>query len=400
MKILFLCAAPPRPDGSSDSVIAYNRIRILMQRGHKISLACFLPDSSEVYPGGLETMVEDMELLPPPKFGPSRRMQGILHYLVGMNPFAGQTSRDMQKLVGRLVERTHCDVLMAESAAMGPYLFENPFLPAVHRVVSRQGVSVPLHSSSLSFCGYLAISLRDRLLRRAIEAYALRLYRFVDHVVTLTFHERLQLLRRCPELNVSVTPYGIDVATLPCVDVGVPATQLLMVGCFTETADIDDTRWFLRETWPRLSEVCPELNLCICGRNATKQFRAYGGGAQRVRLVDAVAAIPEDVVTSSQLFVSPMRTGAGFQRRVLCMLGSGLAVVASSRAVEGIAVQTGSNIFLADTPHTMSETLHLLVNDVALRRTLGHQARELVARNYSWQRSVDGLEQVLQSVVA
>ena len=400
MRILFLCAAPPRPDGSSDSVIAYNRIRILIQRGHKISLACFLSGSSESYPRGLETMVEDMELLPPPKTGPARRAWGFLRYLVGMNPFAGRTSQDMQKLVGRLVERTHCDVLMAESAAMGPYLFENPFLPAVHRVVSRQGVSVPLHSSALSFCGYSAISLRDRMLRRAIEAYELRLYRFVDHVVTLTFHERLQLLRRCPELNVSVTPYGIDVRALPCVDSGAPATQLLMVGCYTESADIDDTRWFLRETWPRLSELCPELNLCICGRNATKQFRSYGGESRRVRLVDAAADIPEEEVAASQLFVSPMRTEAGFQGRVLRMLGSGLAVVASSRAVEGIAVQTGANIFLADTPHTMTEALHLLVNDVALRRTLGRQARELVARNFSWQRSVDGLEQVLQSVVA
>ena len=214
----------------------------------------------------------------------------------------------------------------------------------------------------------------------------------------MTLQERLHLLRRCPELNVSVVPYGLDINALPRARYDSDVEQILLTGCYTESADQEGARWFITQVWPQLSARCPQLNLCVCGNEAVKALRSIGSRQSRVRLVDTTSVVPEEV-ERSQIFVSPTQSGAGFQGRVLRMLGAGLPVVATSASVEGIPLMTGVTAMLADTPHTMQETIQLVAKDSVLRRELGSNARDMVARQFSWHRCVDSLEQVLESVV-
>ena len=42
----------------------------------------------------------------------------------------------MRKLVGNVVQQYQCDLVVAEFSEMGQYLYRNPYLSAVHKIVS------------------------------------------------------------------------------------------------------------------------------------------------------------------------------------------------------------------------------------------------------------------------
>jgi glycosyltransferase involved in cell wall biosynthesis len=400
MKILFLCAQPPRPDGTSDSVVAYNRIRLLAERGHDISLACFLSEGQQGVPQELQGIVSEMELLPFPHLRPVPAMLRRWVLGGGANPYRPFFSKDMSKLVGRLVALTKCDVLMAESAAMGQYLYRNPYLPAVRRVLSCQRARPGECGGILASTELKSVrsGVRARIGRRRTELYEMQLYRFADHVITLTLHERVYLLGRLPDLNVSAIPYGQDLSRLPTVDAGRSERRLLFTGLFSEPTDARAADWLLQNVWPDLKKRVLDATLCIAGQGISKSLRALAMRREGVEVQDGPVVLAEQL-SAATVFVCPMLQADGFQPRVLRAMGAGLAVVSTSFGVEGIPVQTGTHVFLADTSHTFAEALHLLLEDAALRRRLGTQSRHLIEKQFSWRHGVDRLEDVLQSLM-
>ena len=120
------------------------------------------------------------------------------------------------------------------------------------------------------------------------------------------------------------------------------------------------------------------------------------GGA--VRLADKTRSFDE-LLASAKMFVCPVRREAGFQETVLQAMTHGVPVVTTSLGAESIGAQTGDSIFLADTAHTMAEYVDLLLTDAELRGRIAGNARRLAESRFSWGRSVDKLERVLNRVV-
>jgi spore maturation protein CgeB len=74
-------------------------------------------------------------------------------------------------------------------------------------------------------------------------------------------------------------------------------------------------------------------------------------------------------------------------------------VVATTRSAEGLPLEPGSNILLADTPHVMLENISLLLTDRALRKRISDRAMETVRQRFTWSHCVDTLENAIREVV-
>ena len=86
--------------------------------------------------------------------------------------------------------------------------------------------------------------------------------------------------------------------------------------------------------------------------------------------------------------------------KILEAMASEVPVVSTSLGVEGIPVQPGGNCFLADQAEIMAGQLDLLLSDAVLRETVARRARAMVTDRFSWERSVQRLEEVLADVCA
>jgi glycosyltransferase involved in cell wall biosynthesis len=81
-------------------------------------------------------------------------------------------------------------------------------------------------------------------------------------------------------------------------------------------------------------------------------------------------------------------------------MAMGKAVVSTTVGAEGLPVQSGENIVLADTPNDFANSVIALLRSSNERRRLGTAARVLVEENYSWKRVAEGFAGTLQDVVA
>ena len=106
-----------------------------------------------------------------------------------------------------------------------------------------------------------------------------------------------------------------------------------------------------------------------------------------------------DYLAKAAVFVCPIRMGKGQRGTVLEAMAAGVPVVSTSLAAEGISAQSGHNILLADTPHTMREGICLLLDEPALSTAIAERGRQLATTKYSWPRCVDRLEEALYKVV-
>jgi glycosyltransferase involved in cell wall biosynthesis len=97
--------------------------------------------------------------------------------------------------------------------------------------------------------------------------------------------------------------------------------------------------------------------------------------------------------------VAPFSIAAGIQNKILDAMASGIPVVATSRATQGLSGKTAGAVAIADSPDKMAETIVGLLQDFELARNRGLEGRRQVAAEYSWNESLDRLLQLVEDPI-
>src|SRR5690606_161591 len=92
----------------------------------------------------------------------------------------------------------------------------------------------------------------------------------------------------------------------------------------------------------------------------------------------------------------PLRIGGGTRLKIFEALAMGKAIVSTTVGAEGLPLEDGKHLLLADTPEAFASQVTRLVNDPALRARLGRAGRELVQARYSWTRVAGEFEALCQ----
>jgi glycosyltransferase involved in cell wall biosynthesis len=100
-------------------------------------------------------------------------------------------------------------------------------------------------------------------------------------------------------------------------------------------------------------------------------------------------------VRDASVYVVPLRIGGGTRLKIFEAMAMGKAVVATSVGAEGLPVEHGKDIILADDPAEFAEAVSALLANPAAREKLGKAGRSLVEENYSWASAAARLEIVL-----
>jgi len=397
MKILFLSSVLPHSRVVSGSIIIHHRIRMLAERDHQVGLACFADADERLHTPDLQPFLIECETLDPP--APRTPGKRILDYAITPVPsaFRAMRSQEMRHTVGRMIERTHYDVVIAEFSVMGQYLHRNTYLPAVRRIVSCHSCHTRAHRNDVILNPLSPQTVVRSIRAKGLAAYEFAMYRSADHVLTLTNAERISLLESAPELHVSVVPYGVDINHFQ------PSNNkrekiVMFSGYFHDEPNADAAIWFMRTVWPELSHRFPEFNLYFVGRAPTPAMLDAARRDHRIVVTGEVEDMTPYLRRASA-FVCPMRMGTGFRGKILQAMACGVPVVSTSLGAQGFRARTGDNILLADTPRTMLHSLELLLSDPQLRQNISRSAREIVQSRYSWNYCVDRLEDVLNEVV-
>jgi glycosyltransferase involved in cell wall biosynthesis len=140
----------------------------------------------------------------------------------------------------------------------------------------------------------------------------------------------------------------------------------------------------------------PDMNFAIAGIEPPPEILALGRHPG-VKVLGQVQDV-RPCLQQSVLSVCPMRTGAGAKNKVLESLALGTPVVATSLGIEGLELEPGNEVLVADTPEAFAAHIVRLVEDRNWRNQLSRQGRRRMEESYGWEVVLTKLHESVDAV--
>jgi glycosyltransferase involved in cell wall biosynthesis len=80
-------------------------------------------------------------------------------------------------------------------------------------------------------------------------------------------------------------------------------------------------------------------------------------------------------------------------------MAMGVPVVSTTLGCEGLEVEHGKDIIIADTAYELTVQINRLLDDSSLRAEIGQRARLTVERRYEWKNIVDAQERAYECAI-
>jgi glycosyltransferase involved in cell wall biosynthesis len=182
-----------------------------------------------------------------------------------------------------------------------------------------------------------------------------------------------------PQARLRYVPNVVDVAAIAPVHPLTDQHRAIFVANFAYAPNRNGLRFLLKEVMPRVWAELPAAKLALVGAGL-EQPRQEAFGDPRVEPLGFVEDL-HGAYALARCAVVPLLQGGGTPLKLIEALAHGLPVIATPRAVAGLAVRDGEHLLVADGADAFAQALLLLLRDGAPQ--LGARGRQLVAERYS-----------------
>lgn len=205
----------------------------------------------------------------------------------------------------------------------------------------------------------------------------------VDINLAVSNLDAARLQSRCPGAHFHVVENGTDPDYFAPSDVSVEPQTLVFAGDLSWYPNVSAIRFFVREIWPQLRKEVLGIRIYVVGRRPTPEIARLAERQAGIVLVPD----PEDIrpwVARAAVFVCPIIDGGGTRLKILDALAMGIPVVTTSIGCEGLSVNHGEHVLVADTAQDFARQVIRALRDNSLRALLSARARALAEEHYSW----------------
>jgi glycosyltransferase involved in cell wall biosynthesis len=192
--------------------------------------------------------------------------------------------------------------------------------------------------------------------------------------------------------NVDVVDNGVDTKFF-CPQVGArePKT-LLFLGSLDWRPNLDAISVLLESIFPGVRAFEPHAKLLIVGRNPPEWLkdRACQPG------IELHANVPDvrPFIARSTLLAVPLRIGGGSRLKILEALSSGLPVVSTRIGAEGLKLDGGRHLDVAEGVEPMAEALVAAIRQPERIRGQADEGRHRVLARYDWDSLAERLDAI------
>lgn len=218
-------------------------------------------------------------------------------------------------------------------------------------------------------------TLRKAALTRKQE---LGVIRAADVTLVVSEVEQALLLREAPQSQVLILSNIHDVRGRKA-GFG-DRRDIFFIGGFDHAPNADAVRWYVAEVWPHVRRQMPEARTYIVGSNMPGTVSELAGNGI---VAVGYAADLSPYLDGCRVSIAPLRYGAGVKGKINTAQSSGVPVVATSLAVEGMHLAHGRDVLLADSGRDFAAAIVRLHGDEQLWNTLSEGGLENIARHFS-----------------
>jgi GT2 family glycosyltransferase len=196
---------------------------------------------------------------------------------------------------------------------------------------------------------------QDSAAKRSADEKQQQEYELIDQAdetwVVSSFEQELLRTER-PEKSIQTVSMIVDVPGS-----AVPFSvrhDFLFIGSFQHTPNIDAVLFFTNEILPLVEKRLRDTKFYIIGDKAPPEVIAL---ASENVIITGLQPDIRPYFDSVKLSIAPLRYGAGVKGKINQSMGFGVPVVATSVAVEGMALTNRKDILIADTPEDFARAL-------------------------------------------
>lgn len=363
-RCLVIDASTPRPDVDAGGYAAVQEMRLLQSLGMKVT---FIPENLAYlgeYTEGLESMGIECCYAP---------------FQLSVEDVLAKRGAEFDLIY------------------VNRYYVADKFLDTMRR--HAPGAKIVLMLADLHFLRELrmAIARSDHELIKAAVAVReaeLRVLRAVDLVLSYSPIEQAVIQsHNLDSTRIALCPWVVDLpATVPSFG---KREGIAFLGGYGHPPNLEAVNYFLQDIMPRLKVRLPEVQFHIYGSNIPDSL--LKAEDDNVKVVGHARSVT-DVYNKCRVFVAPLLTGAGLKGKVAGALAHGVPSVLSPIAVEGIAVRSGLEAFVAESPEKWVAAIVDLYTDEVTWKKVSAAARQFADEQYAFAHGRERMKQALDQV--
>ncbi len=161
-----------------------------------------------------------------------------------------------------------------------------------------------------------------------------------------------------------------------------PATppRIGFIGLFDHFANVDGIRWFIEKCWPLIKREVPDARLRLAGPGSDGRVRSLGPD------IDGLGWLtnPEEEITTWSVMAIPIRLGAGTRIKIAHGFSRKCPIVSTSFGAYGYPVQSGREIYLADSAEAFSAACVAAIRKPEEAAQIAERAWNAFLEKWTW----------------
>ena len=295
--------------------------------------------------------------------------------------------------VNQAIAERNIDLLLVNGLCMSQYIDWRSEIPVVIDLCDCLSF---LFSQQAKFEPSLPRKLALTLEWVSIAAWERAMSRRASLVTLISKVDEAQLLRLAPGAKSAVVPNGIDVGFFAPSgarkEMG-SGPRLLFTGVMAYPPNADAAISFVTDVFPLVRQSLPHAEFWVVGAAPPPEVQALSA-TPGVHVTGEVEDVREQL-GAADIFVCPLRYGAGMKNKILAALAVELPVIATPLSLLGLETKPGVHLLTAETPEEFVQKIMLLRSEPETVEALRKNGRDLVVSRCSWTVHGAKLEQAL-----
>lgn len=395
MNILILSNKMPYPPKDGGSIATFCIAQSFAVLGHKVTVLAMNTSkhyyNTDLIPKEISGLIEFIGIDVDTEISVFDALKNLLTKSI---PYNAQRfiSEEFEERLSGLLQTRSFDVVQLEGTYLGPY---------IHTIRKYSTALVSMRSHNIEHeiwqrTAALAKGFRKFYLTnlaKRIKRFEVSMVNNYDVVVPITQRDGDFLHKLGCRIPMKVIPTGINSDEYKSDYQNFEFPSLFHLGALDWTPNQEGLKWFFAKVWPLVLKEFPDLKFYLAGRNAPAYYSKLS--EPNVIFLGEVESA-QDFIRSKAIMIVPLLSGSGMRIKIIEGMALGKAIITTSIGKEGIEIEPGKHMMVADDPSGFLEALRFLLAKKENVIEMGRQAEAFVNQYYDNLKIVKSLSEFYQ----
>lgn len=395
MNILWLTAELPYPPNTGGKIVIFKRIEYI-SRNHKIFLFSFINNKDEVkYKKILEKYCYNVKI-----YNRKINLKVLIKSLFSPYMVESRTSAELKRDILQCIVENNIDIVNIEF----PQVSKN--IDNIHNI----NIPIVLNQHNIEYKALLSISkVTPNIVRKILffyeslkmKAFEKNLYKrnIIDRYTFVSLEDKEFFQRNfiSNEKKLMLTPIGTEISTKEIKEKHNLTKNIIFVGKMNYYPNVDAVKWFVTKIWPIITNNIPDVKFYIVGKDPTEEVQKLQN--EKIIVTGTVDSI-QPYLDMSDIYIIPLKSGGGVKVKLIEALGNNQLVITTSKGIEGTMIKPNEHVLLADEAQEFANKCIDALNNQNKYIDIIRNAKQLVIKEYSWQKVCSDYDTFLKQVVS